>query len=242
MEIRQIANAPLSANKRAMSFGYNLAAGWKPFLTEIYSNAAKKCVGNRDGDYYRKLTQDFKNLNTEKIDLTKIINYAKQRIMNSKNYDEKAMKEFNDKTTDIFSKIETPNDVDIMVSKPYWGITKTEKVAGETYEQNVTDSFIDFIIPGTDFIYSHKLDTQKRFFCFGTHDDDFYFARKRWNNFDNDNITPFGQMIAEFNEALIKGFEDLYESLTPKNTGKGSGKIAPNMNEKSLNSNFIYFY
>jgi len=252
MEIRQITSAPLSANKRTMNFGYKLldACCWRPFLNEIQSNAARRCVSNMDGDFFSKLTLDLNRLNTEKIDLTKIIEYAKYRIITGSNYDEKAMKEFNEKTKDMLSKIETPNAVDVLVSKPYWGMTKTEKVTGEIYEQNVTDSFIDFKIPETkkgyfgSIIFRHKLGTQKRFFCLENtaHDDDFYFARKKWSDLDNDKITPFGQMLADFNEALIKGFEDLYNGIVKKDeipqvlTNKGAGSVPPFVNDTQFNN------
>ena len=72
MEIRQIANAPLSTNAR--TFGaYKLAPQWQPFITGIQNNAAKKCVSNMDGDFFRKLARDLNKLQDEKINLTEII-------------------------------------------------------------------------------------------------------------------------------------------------------------------------
>ena len=243
MEIKQITNAPLSTNTR--TFGaYKLAQEWKPFTTEIQNLAAKKCVSNMDGDFYRQLVQDLQKLNEGKVNIVEILHKAASRIVDRENLSNKAVTEYDKFVDNITKSIDDPSNVDVIVSKPYWGKARLENVEGEMYPANVTDSFIDLTIPNTDFKCSLKLGTERRFFdVTGTPNDDFHFARKKWNNFDDDNnITPFAQMLADFNEALIKGFEDLYESLTKKNTGKGSGKIAPNMNNTSSNSNFIYFY
>ena len=242
MEINKIAIAPVYTRKNTekTSFGaYRLAPQWQPFLNEIQNNAARKCLSNMDGDFFRKLAQDLNNLMSEKINLTKIIEAAKSRIKCGTEYNEKAMDEFNKLTKKISSKIENPSDVDIIVSKPYWGMTRLEN-AGETYPAKLNDSFIDLIIPGTDYKYSHKLGTQGRYFT-DLQDDDFHFARKLWNNTDDSEKSPYKRMFDDFTEALINGFVDLYKNMN-KATNKGTGKIAPNFEDKPSNNRFIYFY
>ena len=227
MEINKIANAPLYVrrNTEKTSFGaYKLALQWQPFITEIQNNAARKCLSNMDGDFFRKLAQDLDNLKNARIDLAKIIEAAKSRISCGKEYNEKAMDEFNKLTKKISSRAENPSDADVLVSKPYWGMTRLEDT-GETYPAKLNDSFIDLIIPGTDYRYSYKIGTQGRYFT-DLQDDDFHFARKLWNNTDDSEKSPYKRMFDDFTEALINGFVDLYRNMN-KAANKGSGKVPP---------------
>ena len=194
MKINKIANAPVYARQDAgkTSFrAFKLAPGWGPFITEIQSNASKKCVSNMDGDFFRKLVQDLKELNEGKVDLRGI-------------------------AINMLHKFKDPSDVDVIVSKPYWGAKRPENTT-EIYPATLRDSFIDLIIPEIDFHYSHKLGTQRRFYYLtDTCDDDFYFARKLWSNIEDNKPSPYACMRKDFTEALVKGFEDFCNNISSK--------------------------
>ena len=229
MEIDKIANAPVYARKNTEKtlFGaYKLAPQWQPFLNEIQSDAAKKCLGNMDGDFFLKLIQDLRELNEGEVSLLKILNSAADRITDKPKLNKVAAEQYDEFVNKLMKTIQNPADIEVKISEPYLGKTRTEKVKGEIYPANVTDSFVDLTIPETDFKCSLKLGTDKRFFSSDNEKDNFYFARKLWNNLEDDKKSPYKRMFDDFSEALINGFVDLYENMA-KSVNKGSGKVPP---------------